>query len=160
MPYKSQNGFTVREMDALRKKYSRIDGSSGFDNFDSFLKFCHEQNYKQGQVLKRRTFTQPHGPDNSFFVSYNSTEMRKKVDPKEIKPDMMNPCVGCSNQCDAGTVGCPMGAMGCKEWRVWFQKHWDEFIHQDLKSETEKKGREFFRYEHPDLQREGIVWMP
>ena len=160
MPYKSRNGFTGKEMDALRKKYCRIDGSSDFESFDSFLKFCANQNYKKGQRMRRRTLSKPHGPDNSFFVSNNYTEMRKKVDPKEIKPDMMNPCLGCGNQCDAGTVECPIGAMGCKEWRVWFQKHWDEFIHQYLKSETEKKGREFFQYEHPDLQREGIVWRP
>ena len=144
-------------MDLLRAKYWRIDGSSGFENFDSFVKFCADHNYKQGQVLKRRTLSQPHGPNNSYFVSYKHAEMGKKVDPEEVKAEMPNPCIGCSNKTDEGTVGCQIGSMGCKEWRVWFQKHWDEFIHQDIKIVPEKKGQEFFSYEHPDLQREGLV---
>lgn len=47
-------------------------------------------------------------------------------------------------------------------------KRWDEFVNrvrENLKNlpppepaKEQPKGREFFRYEHPDLERDGIVW--
>lgn len=154
MPYKTQNGFTCREMDILRKKYQMLRDNSDFGSFENFLKFCAESGYKQGYMIFRHDKSKPHSDVNSYFVYRKPPVKTTKINKEDnASPTPKSPCESCKLECS-------IQISGCAEWRVWFQKHWDEFIHQDLKSETEKKGREFFQYEHPDLQREGIVWKP
>lgn len=41
---------------------------------------------------------------------------------------------------------CPTNGDGCKAWETYFIDNWN------------KKQRQFFRYEHPDLVREGIIY--
>ena len=59
---------------------------------------------------------------------------------------MKSPCNNCDRVCPDG---------GCKAWREWFPENWNENISIAPK---EPRDKLFFRYEHPDLVREGIVF--
>ena len=51
--------------------------------------------------------------------------------------------------------------VGCDEYRAWWKKNWDQNIYVAPKKPEPKpatEGSQMFRYEHPDLVREGIVW--
>lgn len=50
---------------------------------------------------------------------------------------------------------CPTNGDGCKAWETYFIENWNKNIMKSIGSH--KKQRQFFRYEHPDLVREGIV---
>lgn len=51
---------------------------------------------------------------------------------------------------------CPTNGDGCKAWETYFIDNWNKNI---MKLEKNHKiQRQFFRYEHPDLAREGIVF--
>ena len=45
---------------------------------------------------------------------------------------------------------------GCKAWEKYFIDNWNKNIMKSIGNH--KKQRQFFRYEHPDLVREGIVF--
>lgn len=59
---------------------------------------------------------------------------------------MKNPCKICDKACPDG---------GCKAWRDWFVQNWNDNI---TIAPQEPRDRQFFRYEHPDLVREGIAY--
>ena len=46
---------------------------------------------------------------------------------------------------------------GCSEWKQWWIKNWNTNICVKPVTEEPPK-REKFKYEHPDLVREGITW--
>ena len=52
-----------------------------------------------------------------------------------------NPCNNCQRECTE---------RGCPDGRKWFVKNWNE----NICVKPEPKGREVFRYEHPDRVRE------
>lgn len=51
---------------------------------------------------------------------------------------------------------CPTNGDGCKAWETYFIDNWNKNIRKSIGNH--KKQRQFFRYEHPDLVREGIVF--
>lgn len=51
---------------------------------------------------------------------------------------------------------CPTNGDGCKAWETYFIDNWNKNIMKSIGNH--KKQRQFFRYEHPDLVREGIVF--
>ena len=51
---------------------------------------------------------------------------------------------------------CPTNGDGCKAWEEYFIANWNENIMKSMGNH--KKQRQFFRYEHRDLAREGIVF--
>lgn len=51
---------------------------------------------------------------------------------------------------------CPTNGDGCKAWEKYFIDNWNKNIMKSIGNH--KKQRQFFRYEHPDLVREGIVF--
>lgn len=56
--------------------------------------------------------------------------------------------------CDGCTRECP--TKGCEEWARYYQKNWNSRIHRLIRREPPTQVT--FRYEHPDLIREGIIW--
>jgi hypothetical protein len=58
-------------------------------------------------------------------------------------------CKCCEKECQSKRAG-------CKEWREYFVKNWNENISTYDPGQQQEK---IFRYEHPDLIREGIVFM-
>lgn len=54
---------------------------------------------------------------------------------------------------------CPANGGGCQAWKTYFIDNWNENIMNSTgNNKKRKKQRQFFRYEHPDLEREGIVF--
>lgn len=55
---------------------------------------------------------------------------------------------------------CPGDGGGCKEWKEYFVKNWDQNIHRKKIEHIieDQSKRCAWQYEHPDLVGEGIVW--
>lgn len=56
--------------------------------------------------------------------------------------------------CDSCDKVCAAEGRGCGPWRDYFVRNWNENISVKPKKQT----KEVFRYEHPDMIREGIVF--
>ena len=140
-------------MDILRKKYARLHPVSDFESFEMFLEFCKKSGYREGYVIRRHNLRKPHGPDNSYFDYRKPAVRNARIKNNENKPPApKSPCESCK-------LECTIQASGCAEWREWFVKNWDKNIHRKVVI-PKKRSREAFRYEHPDLVREGIIWNP
>lgn len=129
---KPRYGFDYQQADTLRHKYDRIVHSGipfEWTSFDAFCKWCQETGWEYGKRLHR---VDPSGPYSSENCVWD------------------------------GTISAPV-----TETKSALIRQWDEFatpIRERYKpwlDEIERKkpkSREFFRYEHPDLVREGIVF--
>ena len=81
--------------------------------------------------------------------------MKNEVDREKERPgqyiDSESPfCRNCTRD------DCPTNGDGCKAWETYSIDNWNKNIMKLWKNH--KKQRQFFRYEHPDLVREGIVF--
>ena len=56
--------------------------------------------------------------------------------------------------CDSCEKVCPAEGRGFRLWQDWFVRSWNDNISVKPKKQT----KEVFRYEHPDMIREGIVF--
>lgn len=118
---------------------------SNFESFDAFVKWSAESGFQPYAQLRRYDPNEPHGPDNSFWYT------RPDYQPVQKHDYTCKFCEGCTQ----GT--CQTNTIGCKEWREWFVENWNKNICRKPKPKEPAK-KEYFRYEHPDLVREGIVW--
>ena len=134
--------MTKTEEFALKRIYMTLQREGEeFGSFKAFLKFADRTGYKTRLALWKLNQTKKHGPDNSYWYLKNSD-----------LPNVKSPFC---EQCDK--KHCPGEGIGCAEYREWFVKYWNEYIHRKVQM-PKKTCREVFCYEHPDLQREGIVW--
>ena len=81
--------------------------------------------------------------------------MKNEVDKEKERPGQYisseSPfCRNCTRD------DCPTNGDGCKAWETYFIDNWNKNIMKTIGNH--KKQRQFFRYEHPDLVREGIVF--
>lgn len=61
--------------------------------------------------------------------------------------DVVSPfCENCKEECPS---------YGCREWREYYKKNWDQNISKA--AQRVPRGKQVFRYEHPDMIREGII---
>ena len=73
---------------------------------------------------------------------------RKKEERKALVSQF---CVGCTEACREG--------VGCERWRQYFILNWDQNISiAKPVPKEDPNAKQYFRYEHPDLVREGIVF--
>lgn len=147
--YKEKYGIPGPEVENLSKRFYSQKLAEGFYDRDTFLLWCSQNGYKKGLTLYKKDDSLPHSTENSFFA--DSAEVRKRRAEK-FREDMQ-----ISNEfCKACTTECK--GTGCKEWQDWFQKNWDEKIHVPKVIPPEPEKPMVWRYEHPDLVREGIVF--
>ena len=159
--YKDRYGIPGDSVKHLIRKFYRYLSDSDWYNADSYVKWCSENNWQKGQRLCKKDASLPHGPDNSFFKKPEMTVRAKKEDVrrrKEERKNLVSPfCEGCQKSCRNT-------AIGCDEYRAWWEKNWDQNICIAPKKPEPKpavnEGPMVFRYEHPDLVREGIVFDP
>ena len=145
-------------MKHLIRKFYRYLSDSDWYNADSFVRWCSENNWQKGLRLCKKDASMPHGPDNSFFKKPEMT-VRAKIEDvrrrKEERKNLVSPfCEGCK-------TGCRNTAIGCDEYRAWWEKNWNQNICVAPKKPESKpaaEGPQVFRYEHPDLVREGVVF--
>ena len=72
--FQSKYGIPANEVENLYGRYRKKHLEEGFGDFDSFLRFASESNYKPFLHLRRYDASQPHGPDNSFFYDRTAQE--------------------------------------------------------------------------------------
>jgi len=118
---------------------------SDFESFDAFVKWSAEAGFQSYAQLRRYDPNEPHGPDNSHWYT------RPPYQPVPKQDYTCSFCQGCTRGY------CDQVVNGCKEWRDWFVKDWNENICRKPKEPEKPRAREVFRYEHPDLVREGIT---
>lgn len=112
-----------------------------WESFEDFCQWAESQGYRTGLTIYALNQNKPHGPDNSYLY-YKGLDL----------PDIKSPfCEGCTRKY------CPGNKVGCAEYRSKWKKNWNENICRKPKEPAKPTGREVFRYEHPDLVREGIV---
>ena len=148
-------GINRQETLNLSKRYYMLDGKENSDCMDSFVLWCSENGYEKGLQLRKRDPKKPHSPENSFFFSTQKQKQEiheKKVETMAIRSPF---CTGCEKECPRKNSG------GCEEWKEYFLNNWNQNIHiPPPKPEPVEDPNTpmVFRYEHPDLVREGIVW--
>lgn len=151
--YRSRYGIPGNEIANLSKRWQRkISKDCEWEDFNSFLFWCSVSGYKKGRELRRNDPESPHGPGNSYW--YSLDEKRKREEQERIRQKKLRQstfCQGCSRVCQNN-------GSGCKEWEEWFVKNWNRNIHRKPKEPEAPQGKQYFRYEHPDLVREGIVF--
>ena len=125
-------GLTIKEVDALCRRWRVIvhNPENEFKSYSLFLKWSKQSGYDYGKVLEKIDKYGPYSPANCRWTD-------KPLNPATLRN--LQECI----------------------------KQWDDFaspIRERYKAELdeierrEPKPREFFRYEHPDLVREGIEW--
>ena len=126
----------------LRRIYNGIQEDSCFSSFEYFYNWAEEK-YKPGYTIYKLCDKKPHSTKNSYWY-YAS-----KALPDDIKSPI------CEN-CDKNMLICYN--VGCVEYRRMFIENWNKYIHVPKVVPPEPEKPMVFRYEHPDLVREGIVF--
>ncbi len=157
--YKDRYGIPGSSVQHLIRRYYRYFVDSDWYNADDFVKWCSENGWQKGLRLCRFDASLPHGPKNSYFKATEMTIRAKAEDVRRRKYERMNLvspfCEGCDKDCPGKS------SRGCDEWKEYFQKNWNANIciaPKKPEQKTAAAGQQVFRYEHPDLIREGIVW--
>ena len=57
--------------------------------------------------------------------------------------------------CDSCDKVCAAEGRGCGLWRDYFVRNWNE----NISVKPKKQAKEVFRYEHPDMIREGLCFI-
>ena len=154
--YKDRYGIPGADVTRLIRRFYRYFRDSDWCNADHFVKWCSENGWKKGMRLYKTDASLPHGPSNSYFkqppasVRINQADIRRR---KEERKNLVSPfCEGCK-------TGCRKTSVGCDEYRAWWKNNWDQNICIAQQVPKQDSGaRRVFRYEHPDLVREGIVF--
>lgn len=155
--YKDRYGIPGAEITQMVRRFYRYLMDSDWEKVDDYLKWCSENGYQKGLRLYKRDKSKPHGPENSYFPIPGMTVRAKKADirrRKEERKTLVSPfCVGCEEKCRNTAVG-------CERYRAWFVKNWNQNISiaKPVPVIEDPNTIRHFRYEHPDLVREGIVF--
>ena len=158
--YKDRYGIPGESVKNLIRKFYRYLMDSEWERADDFVRWCSENGWQKGLRLCRTDASLPHGPDNSFFKKPEMTVRARQADVRRRKEERKNLvsdfCKDCKKDCPGS------GSDGCEEWQEYFKKYWNQNICIAPKKPEPKpmvaEGPQVFRYEHPDLVREGIVF--
>lgn len=149
MELNTRYGLDALDVANLRRRWCRtVRDDCEFECFDDFLLWCAENGYEKGFELRRRSQFEPHSHSNSYFWSAKKAEEERKNIQQSQK--------AASEFCQACTKECT-NSMGCSDWQKWFVKNWNQNICIRPKVNGCVKVVNRWRYEHPDLIREGIV---
>lgn len=144
--FNDRYGIPGTEINSLNRRWNRIKHDSIWESFDDFLIWCARNDYEKGVQLTKIRKSLPHGPENSRLVRMSDFMKSIRVEkPGMIDAPECDFCKGCTKACNGN---------GCAEYKKWFVKRWNAMIH----SKAPKPVVIDFRYEHPDLIREGILW--
>lgn len=151
--YKDRYGIPGTKVKNLARRYYRYLHDSEWATFDEFLMWASKSGYQSGLRLVRRDKTKPHGPSNSMFSSRKMIKDACRKRATERKTNASPFCDGCTGECSNSAVG-------CKIWKSLWIKNWNKNIYippvEPLREDPNEK--KYFRYELPDLVREGILW--
>ena len=148
--YKKRYGLSSEEVRIMWNKFRKIKNSGATDwkDLDEFCKWSVQEGYKPGMRIKKQYSFLPHSKENSYYVNTGEPE----ADRHATHIDAESPfCQNCEIK-DCATV-----SFGCKKWREYFVKNWNDNICRRGRP-VPRPADMVFRYEHPDLVREGIVF--
>ena len=154
--YKERYGISADDVNYLLNRFYRYLRNSDWRNGDDFVRWCSENGFQKGLRLCRIDTSIPNGPENSFFKEPKMTKRAIRDDirrRKEERKNLISPfCEGCQKECSNI-------AAGCDEYQKWWVENWNRNIRIAKPVVKEEPNTvQFFRYEHPDLVREGIVF--
>jgi hypothetical protein len=124
------------------KKIRKSEIPNMFDGFQDFSNWSVNNGYKYGRRLHRIDKGAEYSPDNMEWVDVNVNSQSNEIAKQKA----------------------------IAKWDAFIKPIRERFLEdlellEKIKKEEEeerirkeKPAREFFRYEHPDLEREGIVW--
>lgn len=142
-------GFDRRETENLRRRFIKLSQEeTGWEDVDAFIRWARDSGYEKGRWLVKHHEDQPHGPRNSYWLEQNEQNARLRREKIKTGSEF---CKGCTEKCREG--------FGCDRWRQYFVNNWNQNIsiaRPVVKKAPEEK--QYFRYEHPDLVKEGIVF--
>ena len=144
------NNQNLSQKDALiiYQRYKRIKGDCTWTCWDDFLQWAVDNGWGKGFELRKHDEDKPHGPKNSYFYSMKEEIQKKHEKVVADRAIVSRFCVSCDRQC-------PSHGTGCEAWRENFVQNWDKNIHVFSPEPEISMVRMKFRYEHPDLIREG-----
>ena len=143
-------GFDSNETKNLRTRFSKIPKEDKeWTSPEDFIKWAKESGYITGLHLRKHDKTLPHGPKNSFWLIKGPEETMRRFISELRKGSEF--CKECVRECSGN-------GMGCKDWQKYYTENWNKNIHVPPVKPVVQEGPMVFRYEHPDLVREGIVF--
>lgn len=148
--YAPRYGLSSDEVMIMKAKFQKVrqSGATDWENVDQFCRWAVEEGYKPGMRLRAHCSFEPHSMDNSYFAYPGETQPERHATFIDSESPF---CKQCSRE------ECNTMAYGCKSWRDYFMKNWDENICRKGRPAA-RFAEEVFRYEHPDLVREGILF--
>lgn len=147
MSFNARYGLEPLDCKRLYQIWSvKVRDDTKWDCFDDFVLWSSIQGYVKGMHLTKRNELEPHSPDNSYFWA---AWLEQKTEEEE-KPVESRYCQGCTKNC--------VNSMGCADWQKWFAKNWNENISISKKLKQNVPVKMTWKYEHPDLIREGIIY--
>lgn len=147
--FRDRYGLSGTEIGNLNRRWHRIKKDCTWETFDDFVLWCAQTDYKPRMQLVKRLKSLPHGPNNSVFLELSEImklQQARYTKQQEITAESRF-CKGCLRVCPP---------CGCADWKKWYIQNLDSRIHKNIPKKTVVD----FRYEHPDLVREGIVFDP
>lgn len=145
-----QNTLARKDVLLIYSRYKKIRSDSRWKSWDHFLDWAIKNGWGKGYELRKHNESKPHGPKNSYFYSAKEETRRRHEKVLEDRAIVSRFCQGCAKHC-------PTHGRGCQKWAEYYVQNWNQNIHVPG-PEPEYKGRMKFRYEHPDLIREGITY--
>ena len=134
--------FTKTQLRSLRDRWETLEQEGcGWASFEAFTQWAEVSGFQTNKGMFKLNQRKPHGPGTSYWYDQH----------KEL-PDVISPfCENCGTDCANQRVG-------CFRWREYFVRNWNENIYVPPANTADPGRRQVFRYEHPDLVREGIVF--
>ena len=145
--YSPRYGLTAEQVEVMKAKLYKIRkrGATDWENITDFCQWAVAEGYRPGMRILRLDSTMPHSKENSYFVDERTP---KKQEVIHKNAGIGSPCATCVKPCEYN---------GCQEWEDYYKQNWQKNIHVDIPQPVPPPKPQVFRYEHPDLVREGAV---
>ena len=140
-----------KAVETLRTRYRKIAGDHEWSSAEDFIKWANDSGFKKNARLYKKDENKPHGPNNSCWHILGQENTRRRF-TNQLKHGSVF-CTDCKRDC-------PSHGRGCNDWQTYFQDNWNKNIYIPPVKPVVPEGPMVFRYEHPDLVREGIVFDP
>ena len=138
-----------KAVETLRTRYRKIAGDNEWSCAEEFIKWANDSGFKKYARLYKKDEKKPHGPNNSCWHILGQENTRHRF-TDQLKYGSVF-CADCKRDC-------PSHGHGCNDWKTYFKDNWNKNIYIPPVKPVVPEGPMVFRYEHPDLQREGIVF--
>lgn len=138
-----------KAVETLRTRYRKIAGDHEWSCVEEFIKWANDSGFKKNARIYKKDENKPHGPNNSCWTILGQENTRRRF-TDQLKYGSVF-CADCKRDC-------PSHGHGCNDWKAYFKDNWNQNIYVPPVKPVVQEGPMVFRYEHPDLVREGITF--